>query len=224
MPGPIVAAKARIVGLIARGKRLKATARESGWKSNRAHGEDFLVDDGEHSSWSTSCRQVLERLCGNSSHYLTSFNVHTKGACVHNVNTAIGVLEAVVDDIDNGQLGDLPRLVRAEVFADFLEQAEFLLREGFHVPAAVLAGGVLEDALRKLCAKHGIAVPDKPKLDAMNADLAKAGEYEKLGQKQVTAWADLRNKAAHGQPDKFTDEDVRLMLAGVRDFVAKRMT
>ena len=43
----------------------------------------------------------------------------------------------------------------------------------------------------------------------MNADLAKAGVYDKLIQKRVTMLADIRNKAAHGDTVGFNDDDVR---------------
>lgn len=55
-------------------------------------------------------------------------------------------------------------------------------------------------------------------MDALNAALAKAGVYNLLVQKQVTAWADLRNKAAHAHWDQYDAEQVTQMLAGVRKF------
>ena len=57
-----------------------------------------------------------------------------------------------------------------------------------------------------------------PKLDTMNADLAKAGVYNLLKQKQITALADLRNKAAHGLGG-FTSKDVESMIQDVRRFM-----
>lgn len=67
--------------------------------------------------------------------------------------------------------------------------------------------------------KHEMSLPAKPKLDTMNAELAKQGVYNKLAQKQVTWLADIRNKAAHGEWDKFTKADVEDMLRGVRQFM-----
>ena len=55
----------------------------------------------------------------------------------------------------------------------------------------------------------------------MNADLCKAGAYTKLDQKNVTAWLDLRNKAAHGSYDSYTKDQVVLMIAGIRDFITR---
>ena len=76
----------------------------------------------------------------------------------------------------------------------------------------------MEDSLRKLCVKNRITLAAKPKLNTMNADLAKAGVYNLLKQKNITFLADLRNKAAHGLGG-FTKEDVEVMIKDVRRFM-----
>jgi ribosomal protein L29 len=55
----------------------------------------------------------------------------------------------------------------------------------------------------------------------MNSDLAKAGVYNKLTQKQITALADLRNKAAHGQWEEFTKGDVDEMRRSIQRIMTK---
>ena len=40
--------------------------------------------------------------------------------------------------------------MHAELFADFLEMADYLLSEGYKDPAAVLGGSMLEEHLRQL--------------------------------------------------------------------------
>ena len=42
------------------------------------------------------------------------------------------------------------------------------------------------------------------RLTGLNANLVKADTYTKLDQKLITAWLDLRNKAAHGKYDEYT--------------------
>ncbi len=65
-----------------------------------------------------------------------------------------------------------------------MEMATYLLSEGYKDPAAVLGGGVLEEGIRKLCLKAGVATVDgkgqPKKASMMNDDLAKAGIYDKL--------------------------------------------
>lgn len=132
-----------------------------------------------------------------------------------------GILSALRADYDAGRLQSFEELIHADLFSDFLEMAEYFLDEGYKDPAAVIAGGVLEEHLRKLCGKHGVTIPAKPKLDTMNADLAKAGAYSKNDQKQVTAWAGLRNDAAHGNYTNYGPAEVKLMVAGIRDFISR---
>ena len=86
-------------------------------------------------------------------------------------------------------------------------------------------GGVLEEHLRKLCIKNGIPATNSTdgrprKSDALNADLAKA-VYDKLEQKGITYWLDLRNKAAHGEYDEYDAKQVDEMLRGVRQFLIR---
>ena len=106
--------------------------------------------------------------------------------------------------------------------------ADHLHYQKYKDAAAVVAGSVLEEHLRQLCAAASLPVEDSSqgrslprKADSLNADLAKAGKYSKLDQKTVTAWLDLRNKAAHGKYSEYTIEQVALMLAGVREFISR---
>jgi hypothetical protein len=141
-----------------------------------------------------------------------------------NAPSLVASLKALRRDYEDGYLVRIQGLVRAEVFADFTDMAEHLLDESYKDPAAVLIGGVLEEHLRSLCIANGISIVSggKPKkADTMNADLAKDGTYGKLDQKSVTAWLDLRNKSAHGQYSEYRSEQVRNMLAGVREFAAR---
>ena len=102
------------------------------------------------------------------------------------------------------------------MFESELEQAQELLDNGYKLSSAVIAGVVLETALRDLCEQESIPLG---KLDKMNSDLAKKGKYNKLQQKRITALADIRNNAAHGKPEEFTSEDVSLMIRDVQGFL-----
>ena len=59
------------------------------------------------------------------------------------------------------------------------------------------------------------------KADRLNAELAKRKKYQANEQKQITAWLGIRNDAAHGDYDKYSKEQVVLMVAGIRDFIAR---
>ena len=88
----------------------------------------------------------------------------------------------------------------------------------------MIAGSVLEEHLRKLCGKSGSPViqnQNPKKADTLNSELASANIYSKLDQKSVTAWLDLRNKAAHGKYSEYTKDQVALMVQAIRDFVSR---
>lgn len=139
-----------------------------------------------------------------------------------------GILLAAKQEIDGGWLFTVKGLVSAEIFSDFLEMAQHLLQESYKDPAAVMTGSVLEEHLRQLCNREGIPVEvekcgrlSPKKADLLNADLASAGIYNKLDQKSVTSWLDLRNKAAHGNYTEYTKEQVELMYQGVNNFISR---
>jgi hypothetical protein len=136
----------------------------------------------------------------------------------------IGALKALKREYETGYLVKIQALVRAEVFSDFLEMAEHLITQGYKDPSAVLVGGTLEEHLRELCKSRSIPIQisEKPKkADLMNSELAAAKAYNILDQKNITAWLDLRNKAAHGKYSEYTIEQVTLMLTGVKNFFAR---
>lgn len=189
-----------------------------GWMSADIERVDYQAAH----EWGISSLNLLGRAFDKSSDHYTRFNaLFPEFEAYDAVLKALGILKGAKDDYEHGYLFETRRLIEAEVFDDFLEQGEHLFQGGYEGPAAVIAGSVLEDGLRKLCHREGIALGPQPKLDAMNADLAKNGAYDKLTQKRITVLADIRNKAAHGQWSQFTKDDVSSMLRDVRSFMEK---
>jgi hypothetical protein len=88
----------------------------------------------------------------------------------------------------------------------------------------VIAGSVLEQHLRELCIKNQIAVETNgrfKKADSLNAELSNKAIYSKLDQKNVGSWLGLRNAAAHGNYSEYTEQQARLMIDAVQDFIAR---
>lgn len=139
-------------------------------------------------------------------------------------SSLIGIAKALKDDLASGYIQNLAELVHADIFADFLEMAQHLCDSNYKDAAAVLAGSTLESHLKKLSIKNGIPtdIAGKPvKADKLNADLAKTTVFSVLDQKNVTAWLDLRNKAAHGNYGEYNNDQVKLLIAGISDFIAR---
>lgn len=170
-------------------------------------------------NWKVKVRNLLTKVCGDESQHFRQFEKSEYGSYSTNyqdLQNLKAVFLAAREDFEGGYLSSVRTLVQAEVFDSELEQAEELLKGGYVTAAAVIAGVVLETALRELCDRSSIAYG---KLDKMNADLAKAGIYNKLVQKRITALADIRNSAAHGKPEEFTEQDVSAMLQDVGRFL-----
>jgi hypothetical protein len=206
----------RLTDLISMGEKVLST--------QYSLGPTFIGDDRVDSQlvmqWVTSIQNLLSRVFGKESVHLKNVNsLAAKHITYSPAKQILGVLEAAKDDFEQGFIFEIKTIIEAELFDDFLEQAEYLLETGYYQPAAVIAGCILEDGLRKLCDKNEIAFSERPKLDRMNADLAKSGIYNKLVQKQITAYADLRNKAAHGQWDEFNSDDVKGFTVWIRSFM-----
>jgi len=202
-------------------------------KSHSGLGPDYIT---RASTWLTKIGQIIKTLCSEDSQYYKnyveikkkkSFEIMHSSYYDH-VCVMYGIIKAIQDDYEKGLLVNFRQLLQAEIFADFLEMGEYLLREGYKDAAAVIIGSVLEDALRKLALRHGI---DPLKQDGshktiepLNMELSRADVYDRLVQKQVTSWGDLRNKAAHGHYDEYDTREVQMMLLFVQKFCSDYLT
>jgi hypothetical protein len=174
---------------------------------------------------------AIYRISGNDSTYSKDVNRLLQAMPSLHVHTTsiLGVAQALLDDVRAGYLQTVIEIVHADIFSDFLEMAQHLCETGYKDASAVIAGSTLEGHIRGLCQKAqipteiikntGDAVAKKA--DGMNSELAAAGVYSKLDQKNITAWLDLRNQAAHGKYDNYSKEQVVLLIAGIRDFIAR---
>ncbi|WP_321289389.1 hypothetical protein [uncultured Sunxiuqinia sp.] len=191
-----------------------------------------LSESVELISLVTKSVAAVQRIAGEKSEYYKSiklvynenFNYDFLGVILKNI---IGVVQALKDDLENDYLKTLNELIHADIFSDYLDMAEYLLSEGYKDPSAVIAGSTLESHLRKLCEKNSISIEFEntkgkvvaKKADLLNSELAKEEIYNKTFQKQITAWLDLRNNAAHGKYEEYKDTEVKLMIRGITNFL-----
>ena len=182
--------------------------------------------------WKTNCLSLFQPLVSKGTKLYGQIDLFSSTTGEKpKMQKALGILEAFRDDLEKGFLDDFLLKVEVEVAADYMGQAEGLLKEGQtgafdHVPAAVLSGAVLEKALRTLCDRQQPQISitnangENKTLNPLIDDLKKAGAFNELKAKQLRAWADIRNKAAHGEFNQFTKADVEQMLAGIANFLA----
>ncbi|HPH88601.1 MAG TPA: hypothetical protein PKV76_09000 [Chitinophagales bacterium] len=165
----------------------------------------------------------------NETHpFYKEFEERARGANPYSVEEGRGILKAAKSEIFGGWIFTIKGLISSEIFSDFLEMSEYLLKENWKDAAAVMTGGVLEEHLRQLCIKHGISIDINKngkmipkKAESLNTDLSSAGVYNILDQKNVTAWLDLRNKAAHAKYLEYSKEQVEIMYSGILNFISR---
>ena len=186
------------------------------------------VEAGAHARFRSGSLSFLRNVFGTDHPYYAEFAARTTSTTQVGINAGREILGSAKDEILGGWFERVRSLVSAEIFADFIDMATYLLDEHYKDAAAVMMGSVLEEHLRQLCRKARLdteylrdGVPVPKKADALNSDLTKAEVYSRLDQKAVTAWLDLRNKAAHGRYTEYTEEQVRLMVQGITEFMAR---
>lgn len=186
-------------------------------------------DDSNHyvlaevTRWRTGAEQLLIQLLGRNNPYYERFAGIIKqnpSGYYEYVDSCLGIIEAVQRDLQSGRLRSFRRMVEAEVFADFITMADHILENGYYGAAAALMGGVLESGLRDIAQSRDVPFGASGDLAGLNARLAQAGVYNAVRQKEVQYFIDIRNKAAHGEFDQFSVDDVKKLIAGVRTVLA----
>ena len=96
------------------------------------------IDTQLATQWITSSLYLLAKVFGESSIHYQNFNLYCHHVDRSNINKMLGVLQAAKDDYENGALFDIKVLIEADLFEDFLDQADQLLQKGYYQPAAVI--------------------------------------------------------------------------------------
>ncbi len=142
--------------------------------------------------------------------------------------SSVGIFTAAVELVRDGQHRPVLEAVRAETVIELLDQADALVAAHHVVPATVIAGGALETHLLHLCNSHGLTWTGSGSISKYDGAIASARKngtvsvYSLTDSKQVTAWGGMRNDAAHS-PGNYskTEPEVRMMIEGIRQFVAR---
>jgi hypothetical protein len=190
---------------------------------------DF-ISDGDAQGVLARAEAAINKICGQDSAYTARMRAILDGAYTdrHRAQLLVGIVRALKGDIEDGYLYSFSELVRGEMFENLIEMAEHLVEEGYKDAAAVIAGASLESHLRELSNKYAVAVDYTAKdgsvkrktAERLNQELGKSA-YSLFDQKQITAWLDLRNNAAHGNYSEYDQDQVAKLIEWVGDFISK---
>ncbi|MBA7648731.1 hypothetical protein ES703_56519 [subsurface metagenome] len=207
----------RLIYLIENGQQVLLTRRHPG----RGIVAGDRVKDEIFFPWKAGSLSFLKTVFGDSSTHFQGFQEACKYSTYNHALQGQSILIAAKEDMEGGYLKKLETLVAADIFTDFLEMAEYLVNEGYKDPAASLVGAVLEDGLRKIARNNDITIKSREDINSLNQKLADAGIYNRIIQKRVQVWNDIRNNADHGNFSEYDLDLVKEMLGGVRDFLAQ---
>ena len=201
--------------------------------------KSLAVDHGDHPRFieaATLAQSILHDTVGDG-HPLMQTLKHSVEK--YEWYKILGACHTLITLYEGGSLVD-PRLrIAREIEGDILDIAEVQLKAADASPDqiqkqirlaifAFLAGAGLEDAMRRLCDKHGL------QYDAQRTSISKlqsvlyspTSEIQAIdlsNNKQITSWGDTRNKADHGRFSEITPTEVLSMIFGVRAFIARRL-
>jgi hypothetical protein len=166
----------------------------------------------------------IERLAPKGSAYSESAKI-LKGWNGYMVVELGGILGALKSDFEAGYIQTIEELVHGIVFDDFLEMASELLKKGYKDPAAVVAGSVLEEHIRKLAIRNNMTVLESTgknkKFDTLTIELVKIQQISEPQRKIIAGWYGQRSEAAHGNYSNVVENEVSRMIEGIRDFMVR---
>jgi hypothetical protein len=178
--------------------------------------EQGLISGDLYFEVRTSALNLLARLTSEESFYVRELRDMQK----LNPFVMKGILNAALVDYTQGFLADNKLLVSAEVFADFLVQAEVLIEHDYKDAAAVIIRAVLEDGLRRLCEARKVSADRHDGIHALAEKLLRANVITKVQFLEIEAKKEIGNNAAHGHFSEYTKDDVVAFHELVRRLLA----
>jgi hypothetical protein len=209
MPGS-KAVKERIEQLIVQARELSA-------------GTDY----GQQAAWLISVEYAVHLVCPSGvnpynrrAHELVI--VGQQQAPQMAISGMAALLARLLEEIEGGLLTTIENHAIAVTFDNFLDHgAEYLKRERKD-EAAVIAGIVFEDKIRRICRVLDIGENDVP-LDALITELTKRDVFTQLKAKRARAAAGLRTAAAHARWEEIELSDINPVIELTRELVAAHL-
>jgi len=190
---------------------------------DRSKSQTLPISLGAYTAWRTRCLALMTSLPGEAHAYAQEFRgtvqLATRGIALQDwVTSGLAGLRALREDISGGYLTNPRTLVCSEVFSEFLDQAEYLLKQNYKDAAASVSGALLENGLRHIATLKGVKVRAGDGLNALSSQCAQAQVYSALIHKSLQVWITIRNSADHGKFDE-SSSSVQEMVSGIRGFL-----
>jgi hypothetical protein len=204
---------------------------ESGMPLTKRGGYGLTDDEQQEAEgWLTSAHHVLQLVIRE---YLNPYRLKLERLVIQSevtigrharvepqhIDAAIGVLRALLQDIEAGLIVSLADRVRAEVFDDFLDHADEYHKRG-RKEAGVIAGVVFEDTLRRIAEKFEVSGPN---VEELIVALVKKEVFTETKAKRARAAAHVRTKANHALWNEFDLKDVATCIGFTRELISAHL-
>lgn len=178
-------------------------------------------------AWLTAAQNAVELVCP-----LTSNPYHGRAQQIVNmaitptisssVSGMTALLARLLEEIEGGLLTTIENHAIAVTFDDFLDHGAEYLKGGRKNEAAVIAGIVFEDTIRRIC--RVLEIPENGvALDTLISELAKRDVLTALKAKRARAAAGLRTSAAHARWQEIQLGDVNPVIEFTRELMAAHL-
>ncbi len=186
--------------------------------------------DNDHRRGAFEAQELIRIYAGESSSFYKNIakvaeKLGSMNGDISYYASARQILEGFVDSLENGLFEDvsIERKAQIDVVSDFLSQAQTMLETKKIHPAAAatIIGASLEEFLRNWVEEKNLSAEGRS-IDSYGKELKKERLITKQDMKDITAWAGIRNDAAHGNWEEVSDiKKISLMLEGVNLFMRK---
>jgi len=182
-----------LVSLIQEGEEVLKTKWQPGGKW--ALGPPTYVDLQVFTKWRASC-QLLVPMMGYIADPWKDTLASDRPNKIENAMATLGTLKAISEAINKELLFRIEDLIFAEAFADLMDQAEYLLDQGYTLASGVILRAILEERLKRLCAtNHCEPEKERPTISDYNQKLYKEHVYDKTMFKHVDSMTGIGNDA-----------------------------
>jgi hypothetical protein len=187
--------------------------------------DDYWVKDITRAqSWISSATNAILQVVPSESFYCAEIGRLTTHAELKNgipnnlLLKVLGVLESVRTEAEAGLLVKLEYQIFATAFDDFLDHAFGFHKSGKVKEAAILVSVVLEDAIKRIAEKNGIA-SNGLSLEPLIDKLSNSQIFTTVKAKRIKSYVGVRNTALHAEWDKLDLKDIGNAIEGVRELL-----
>lgn len=200
----------------------KANSMLNGMEGKRVE----YVDSALFRAFRSSSLSLIGNLYPINHPYYTEFEDNVRMRDAYQVRIGKEILNAISEEIQAGWYKSIRKLVSAEIFSDYYEMAVYILGEGYKIPSALIISGILESHLKTLAKRNDIKVENDKNgknyfvaTGNLNIELHKKDVYDSIYFTSVKGWLEIRNQAAHGKFDNVSNDQVKIMIEGIMNFI-----